>query len=273
MVDAMSAVVMPLMLFAFFGGLLARALIYYTARSEARFALEFEKRVRVYLMATDAPRVASFYRITRILLEKTFIECFEMRDKFKRRNLDAVWSLTDRLFLIQDGSRRLIEDTLRSIRYFRREGMPPKMVETAKSSFESNPYFNRVLGIVPVAFLHELLNILPGMFLIGGILGTFLGISKGLPELGGMDLGNVDETKRVMDAFLMTISHAMLKSIVGIAFSAAMTLINTMFSVEGLYYSLVNRYSNALDYLWNETTTNEVDAVERTPAAPPKKAA
>ncbi|HLD99808.1 MAG TPA: hypothetical protein VJB59_06090 [Bdellovibrionota bacterium] len=271
----LSTIVLPIMLFAFIGGILARVLMYYVARVEYRFSLEFEKRVRFHFSTPDAPKVSSFYRLTRILLEKTFLDCFETRDKYKRRSLDYITSVVDRLFLNQDGAKRLVDDTLRQIRYFRKEGMPPKMIEVSKAVYENNPYFNRLFGIFPVSIVHELLNILPGLFLIGGILGTFLGISKGLPELGGMNLENLQDTKRVMDLFLGDISQAMVKSILGIGFSAAMTLVNTFFSIEGLYYNLVNRYSSALEYLWNETTTNEVEQPQPAtpPAALPKKAA
>ena len=262
-IGTMSSVIMPLMLAAFVLGIFLRIMIYYLALVENRFAEEFEKRVRFHFTSPDAPKVASFFRLTRILLDKTYVECFEFRDKYKRRKYDYIASLVDRLFLIQDGVRRLLDDTLRQCRYFKKESghTAPKMIEVSKAAFEHNPYFNRLLGIIPVALLHEILNILPGLFLIGGILGTFLGISKGLPELGSMDLGNMLETKRVMDGFLATIAYAMVKSIIGILFSASMTLVNTFFAIEGSYYSLVNRFASALDTIWNETETNELEAL------------
>ena len=259
----MSTIIMPLMLGAFVVGIGMRIMVYYLATVEMRFSEEFEKRVRFHFTSPDAPKVSSFFRLTRILLDKTYVECFEFREKYKRRKYDYISSLLDRLFLIQDGVRRLLDDTLRQCRYFKKDQghTQPKMIEVAKSALEHNPYFNRLLGIVPVSLLHEILNILPGLFLIGGILGTFLGISKGLPELGSMDLANMQETKRVMDEFLATIGYAMVKSIIGILFSASMTLVNTFFAVEGNYYNLVNRFASSLETLWNETQTNELEAI------------
>jgi len=263
LVGNISAVLMPLMILTFMAGVSLRLVIFYIAKVENKFSREFEKRVRYFFSTTEPKKSLSFFRVTRILLDKTYYDCFAKREKFKRRNFDYTLSFLDRVFLLEDGVKRLIEDNLRQIRHFRKDAAsvssPPKMVEVVKMSFEVNPYFNRIGGVIPVNVLHEFLNILPGLFLVGGIFGTFLGISKGLPELGGMDLGNMGETKRVMDLFLVQISQAMVKSILGIGFSAAMTMINTVLATEATFFNGVNRYVAALEQLWNESTNNEVD--------------
>jgi hypothetical protein len=171
-------------------------------------------------------------------------------------------SLTDRVFLVEEGVARLVSDTLKQTRYLKRENQEVKMVELTKSVFDTNPFFNRLLGAFPVSLLNELINILPGLFIIGGIFGTFLGIAKGLPELRDMDLQKIEETKRIMGMFLEGISMAMIKSILGIFLSVSMSLINTVLAPEGIFYNLINRYSAALDTLWNETTTNDYDKSE-----------
>lgn len=262
-VGNLAPLLVPIMIGMFIIGAMTRVLIYYIARLESRFSKEFERRVRFYFTTPEAQahKVSSFYKLTRALLEKTYFDCFETKEKYKRRNLDYITGPVDRLFLFQDGVKRLIEDGLRQFRYLRKDGPQPNMLEIAKTGFENNPYFNKLFGMVSVNVLHEFINILPGLFLIGGIFGTFLGISKGLPELGGMDLSNLNETKKVMDFFLVQISQAMVKSIIGIAFSAAMTMINTLFSLEALYYNAVNRYAGALDQLWNESGANSSDDV------------
>jgi hypothetical protein len=166
------------------------------------------------------------------------------------------------VFLIEEGVSRLMSDTLKQTRYLKRDNHEVKMVELTKSVFDTNPFFNRLLGAFPVSLLNELINILPGLFIIGGIFGTFLGIAKGLPELRDMDLQKIEETKRIMGMFLEGISMAMIKSILGIFLSVSMSLINTVLAPEGIFYNLINRYSAALDTLWHETTTNDYDKSE-----------
>jgi hypothetical protein len=261
LVDPFSAVMLPGMILLFVAGVVVRCLIYYTVRAEGRFSREFEKRTQKYFVET-APesRAHSFHRLTKALLEKTYEETFNLRNKYKRRNIDYVMSAADRLFLIQDGVYRLVVDTLKRTRYLRKDGHPPKLMDLAKATFDNNPVFTRLLGIFPMGIFNEFLNILPGLFVILGIFGTFLGVMRGLPDLGGMDLANAEETKRIMDLFLTRISHSMLASVMGIGLSVLMTLVNTALSPESVYYGLINRFTGALEFIWNETSTNEVDA-------------
>ena len=264
LIPVTAQLIMPLMLTLFFGGLAVRGFLYYVASAENRFAREFEKRVVRHFNNPEAPKVASFSRLLRILLLKTHHECFDVRNKFKRRDLDYISSAADRLFMVEDGVVHLVRDSLKQARYLHKDAghHAPKMVELTKSVFENNPVFNRLFGVIPINRLNDILGILPGLFIIGGIFGTFLGISQSLPDLGTMDMGNMDETKRVMDLFLVKISQAMIKSIIGIGFSVVMSVVNTLLSVEGIFYNLVNRYTNALELLWNETTTNELDKTD-----------
>jgi hypothetical protein len=260
-IEVAAELVMPLMLLTFLASIVMRLLVWYTTRAELLFTQEFEKRVHRYFAAPGV-KLSSFHRTVRALLEKTYFESFELRNKYKRRNLDHITSVADRLFLVQDGAVRIVQDTLKQTKYLSKDGYPPKMLDITRGVFDNNPIFNRVLGIFPGGLVNELLNIMPGLFIIGGIFGTFLGIAKGLPELGNMDLGNLDATKHIMDGFLVKIAQSMIKSIIGIGLSVAMSLINTVLSPEGVYYNLVNRFSGSLDQLWNETKDNVVDPAE-----------
>lgn len=259
---------MPLMFSVFGFSVIGRFIIYYTVRAENRFCKEFEKRVLKYLADPEAPRINSFYRLTKQLLEKTYYEAFEIKTRYKRRNLDHITTITDRIFLIQDGAQRLVEDTLKRAKYLKKDA-PPRLVEISKTVFDLNPVFNRVMGVFPLGLFNEFLSIMPGLFMVCGILGTFMGIMKSLPELGGMDLANIEETKKVMDLFLIKISHSMLVSVAGIVLSVGMSVLNTIFSPEGLYYSLVNSYSGSMEALWNETSNNDFDKEPHTPSGGP----
>ncbi len=202
--------------FIFFVGLISRALIYFTVKRHEWFTVEFIKRVRTYLdtRKDDAPP-ASFYAHTKKLLEKTYYEVFKVRSVMKRRRPDLLLDPMDRWFLVKQGSAWLIHEILRNIR-FMRPGTQPKMHEMTKSMFQANPAYNRIFGIIPVGTLTELTNLLPGIFVICGILGTFLGIKNALPELAGLDLENPDATKTAIANFLTAITFKMNSSIFGI---------------------------------------------------------
>jgi hypothetical protein len=60
-----------------------------------------------------------------------------------------------------------------------------------------------------------------------------------------------------MDGFLVHISSAMVKSIVGIGLSAAMGILNTLLAVETTHYTAITRLSDSLALAWQETDVNE----------------
>ncbi len=255
------AYVLPAMMLLFIVGVVLRMLIYFTTNCEYLFAVEFEKRMYQYLADPEKKsKGTSFHHVTKLLLEKTYHEHFELKAKYKRRRFDQITSVTDRMFLIQAGAMRLMTDTLSQTRYLQKTSREPRFLEVSKFVFGSNPIFNRILGVFPLGVFHETINILPGIFLVGGIFGTFLGTMSALPMLGGIDPTNVEMTKTVMDGFLHNMTFSMGKSVLGIVLSVIMTFLNTAFSPEGMYLEMVNKFTSSLEFLWNDTETNEVSA-------------
>lgn len=250
----------PVMISAFIFGVVFRVLVYSTVKRHDWFAREFSKRVARFLEsdARGGAESVSFYVVTKKLLEKTFFEVFENRDKFHRRKPDHVMAMSDRVFLIKAGCAWLVRDVLKQIRYIKFANQSPKLINITKHTFAANPCFNRVFGVIPTVTTNEILNILPGLFVIGGIFGTFLGVMKGLPELSGMDIQDPAKTKVVMDRFLVEIAISMGASLIGIFFSVLMQMVNTIFSPDRLFVDLVDRFENSLDLLWNRSTSNEI---------------
>jgi hypothetical protein len=251
---------MPLMVCVFFGAVVLRVLIHMTVKREAWFAKAFQKRVFEYLLANKkkSKTHTSFYITTKLLLEKTYYELFVMRSILKRRNPDVIMDKADRIFLVQQGCARLVKDTLKHIQFFRYDLHRPKTRETTIQIFEKNPQFNSVLGYIPVGTFNEVLNLLPGIFIVGGIFGTFLGIMTALPELGAMDLADIEKTKLTMDAFLVKMSYSMITSILGILLNVAMTFINAFLNPNKLFVDMVERFDDSLETLWSFCSDNQL---------------
>lgn len=250
---------MPAMVGTFFVAVALRFLVTFTVSRELWFAKEFEKRAMKFLGEAHTHKNVSFHVLAKHLLEKTYYELFEVRAIMKRRKPDSVRGLTDRLFLIQHGIARLVDDTLKRTRHLKRQS-DPKMVDIGKSVFEFNPCFRKVFGIIPVGGANDFLSILPGILIVSGILGTFLGIMRALPELGGMNLNDMEGTKAVMDDFLVKVSYSMATSAIGIMLSLAVHLLNTFFSAERSFLNAVDKYTASLDGLWSCSDNNDVDA-------------
>lgn len=249
----------PLMIGAFLLGVAARALIFYTIRRQDWFAMEFEKRVNKFI-DKEEPGTSpnrSFYLLSKSLLEKTFYEVFEVRDRLARRKKDRMMTLSDRTFMIRSGCAWIIKDILKQVKFLKWHDGNPKLLNITKTTFQQNPYFNRVFAVVPISGLNDLVSILPGLFVVGGIFGTFLGIVNGLPKLGGMSLEDAQLSKQVMDSFLFEVSFAMNSSIIGIFLSVMMTLVNTVFSPDKVFTTMIERFESSLDLLWYRSDNNE----------------
>ncbi len=248
---------MPLLLFGFIFAVIARLLITVTIHRQRRFVKEFCKRVHEDIIENPEPR-GSFYHHIKHSLTRTYFETFELRARYKRRNEDHVMSVGDRVFLIQDGIIRLIDDFLRQVRYLNRDsGRQPDFQEISNSVFGSNPIFNRVLGIFSLSRTNDVLNILPSIFIVGGIFGTFLGIMRALPELTAMDITNAEASKLVIDSFLIKISFALSTSVLGIVLSVIMSFLNTLLSPTNTYVEIIDSFNSATEIVWNKSKNNE----------------
>ncbi|RYZ85171.1 MAG: hypothetical protein EOP06_16740 [Proteobacteria bacterium] len=250
----------------FVAGLFFRTMIYYTVRRHEWFSREFEKRVNRF-METEIPGAnpdgVSFYVLSKRMLERTYYEIFEIRDRMKRRRPDAVMAWSDRIFLVRQGCAWLVKDILKQLKFLKWTEETPKLLNITRATFQHNPCFNRVFGVFPMAGMNDVLTLLPGLFVVTGILGTFIGISGGLGDLGGMNLQDLETTKNVMDKFLHEISFAMKSSIVGIVFSLLSHVFNTMLNPERSYVSMIDRFESALDLLWYRSDSNDYPREEK----------
>lgn len=237
-----------------------RYFINYTVKRHEWFAREFEKRVH-HFMDSEVPgkvKNVSFFSLTKRILEKTYYEVFEVREKYNRRKYDRIMHWNDRVFLVKQGCAWLVRDILKQLRFLKWTNETPKLLHITKATFHHNPCFNRIFGILPISVVNDMMSILPGLFVVAGILGTFIGIAKGLPELGGMNLTDMENSKLIMDKFLNEIAFAMHSSIFGITFSLSMHLWNTYYSPERTYVSMVDRFESSLDLLWYRSDNNNV---------------
>lgn len=250
---------MPFMLFAFLAGMVLRAIIYFTIRREDLFTKELERNVNQFVNnATPTPRDNSFFISCKRLLEKTFYEMFETTALLQRRKPDLLMPLSDRLFLIKQGAAVMVRYTLRQIKFIKYTEAEPKLLQIAKVVIRDNPSFTKVLGIFPAGKINDILNIMPGLFIVGGIFGTFLGIMKALPELSNMNLNDVAGTKAIMDTFLVKIAFAMQTSILGIVLSVTMTVFNAFFNPEKIFMAAVDRFENCLSLIWQQSSHNKL---------------
>ncbi len=230
-----------------------------TLNRQEFFTKELEKRLDKYLDEIEQQPNVSFFQITKKLLLITYYEIFEVAALLQRRKPDMIMALSDRVFLNKQGFAWLVKSVFKQIRYIKRdENHNPNLLDVSKNVFQNNPAFTKIFGYIPSGFTNDFLNILPGMFIIGGIFGTFLGIMQALPDLSSMNPDDVDGAKKIMDAFLFKVAFSMSTSIVGITLSIGMSLVNTIFSAERLFLRTIENFENCLNRMWNRSTNNDL---------------
>ena len=116
--------------------------------------------------------------------------------------------------------------------------------------FNQTPILITYFVYFPIRIVNQFLALLPGLFIIGGIFGTFLGIVKGIPELKELDPTNVESARLVLNHFLDQMAFSMNTSIMGIFFFCILYDRKLLFSSKSLQADAFQIYSHSLEYLY-----------------------
>ena len=245
---------MIIMLVVFFIAVILKFLMYILVKAEYNFASAFETRTHRFLNREyeESSSLKSFHEVVQFILQKTFNESYLARKIFRKRREDSKVAALNKMFLVEVGAKSLIEDTLKQTRYHD-SGVVPDFRGISKFVFNSNPYFNKLWGVVPIGLTNNVFSRLPSLFIIGGIFGTFLGISAGLPALKTIDPGNTVAAQATLGNFLESMTFAMYSSVVGIFLSVCFTILNAFMSFNSMYLGLVDRFTQSLELIWKET--------------------
>jgi hypothetical protein len=127
---------------------------------------------------------------------------------------------------------------------------PPNYNELTERILEKDENWTKLFGFIPIAPISRLNDVLPGIFVVFGIFGTFIGISMALPEIANIDFNNLDKSGEVLTRFVLSVTFAMKTSIAGILFSLIMTMLNTLAPVRGLRNKTFKKLSNCFENIW-----------------------
>ncbi len=252
----------PFMCISFVLGLAATFSLWFLKRSQLIYAKQIEKKIYMFLIDKEKTNMEietsknDFYALIGSLMNVAHLELYEMKIQKMRRKLDYVTSMTDRMFLLIEGSNRLMKDVIMQSRYYDQTNDQPDFQEITTYAVRTNPAYNRLFGIFTNRSLSSILTLLPGLFVIGGIFGTFVGIMMGLPELTHMDLSDAVMTKKTMDAFLTNIAYSMNTSLVGIILCVCMNIFNSLFDADDLEDEFAEKLKSCLALTWREVLTN-----------------
>lgn len=139
----------------------------------------------------------------------------------------------------------------------------PNCVELADRVLNQDTKWRTILGFVPVDMLNRGLDVLPNLFVIGGIFGTFVGITGSLPLIAAIDITNLGEAGPILNRFVATVAYSMNSSIAGITFSVLMTLMTALFPLATIRDEVAKNFERSIEFMWYRIHGNKPSFAER----------
>jgi hypothetical protein len=132
----------------------------------------------------------------------------------------------------------------------------PNFPELTHRIMSQDKHWTTLLNHLPIESVSRMIDILPSLFVVFGIFGTFIGINEALPEIAKLDFNNLDASAGNLTNFVLSTTFAMKTSIAGIFFMLIMTLLNTMFPIKDKRHWIFKKVENALQMLWYHINTD-----------------
>ncbi len=126
----------------------------------------------------------------------------------------------------------------------------PNFSELTQRILGQDPHWSTMFKKVPIDGVSRLIDIMPGLFVVFGVFGTFVGISMALPEIAQIDFNNIDGSGETLSRFVTNTAYAMETSLAGIVFSVLMTVMNALFPIKDMRFRIHKKVETSLQTLW-----------------------
>jgi hypothetical protein len=127
---------------------------------------------------------------------------------------------------------------------------PPNFSEMADRVLNQDKKWRSILGFLPMDALNRGLDVLPNLFVVSGILGTFIGITISLPLIAAIDITKLSEAGPILNKFVAGVAFSMDTSIAGIVFSVIMTLVTALFPINVSRDEVAKNFERAIEFMW-----------------------
>ena len=132
----------------------------------------------------------------------------------------------------------------------------PNFSQLTERILNEDDDWSKLWGVVSVDGITRILDVLPTLFIILGVFGTFIGIAMALPEIAKIDFSNLEASGETLSTFVVNVTFAMRTSIAGIFFSIILTLLNTLFPVDATREKTFDKVETVLETLWYHIQTD-----------------
>jgi hypothetical protein len=127
---------------------------------------------------------------------------------------------------------------------------PPNFTELTHRIMTQDPNWTKVMKHFPIDGVSRMIDMLPGIFIVLGVFGTFIGISMALPEIAQIDFNDLEASSENLSNFVLSVTYAMKTSIAGIFFSLILTVLNTLSPIRQTRVRVFKKVETSLQMLW-----------------------
>ena len=139
---------------------------------------------------------------------------------------------------------------------------PPNFNELTQRILGQDEKWTKLGGLLPISTLSRVFDILPGLFIVGGIFGTFIGVTSALPEIAKIDLSRLDEATPIINTFVASVAYSMNTSISGIVYNVTMTLLNTIFPIASQRREVHKALERSFELIWHRIHGTKMSPAE-----------
>lgn len=127
---------------------------------------------------------------------------------------------------------------------------PPNFSDLTRRVLNKDINWTRVMKIFPVENVMIFLDMMPSIFIVLGIFGTFIGITLALPQIANIDFSQIDASSGVLSDFIKDITFSMESSICGIFCSLILTILNAIYPVSFIRSNITEEFESCLEHMW-----------------------
>ncbi len=128
--------------------------------------------------------------------------------------------------------------------------VPPDFDELTDRIMNEDKNWTQLYGHIPIEGISRTIDILPSLFIVFGVFGTFIGIAMALPEIANIDFKNLEGSSENLTRFVINVAFSMKTSIVGILFNLILTFLNTFFPIQDMRFRTFKKVETSLQILW-----------------------
>ena len=147
------------------------------------------------------------------------------------------------------GSKSLIHSLRDEVNVFSSHH-PPNFRELTARIMNRDEHWVKLFGVFKIDSVSRMIDALPGLFIVIGIFGTFVGVSRALPQISQLDFNNLESSSGVLSAFVLDVTFAMKTSIAGIMCSFVLSVLNALSPIGLVRRSIAGQVETTLERLW-----------------------